>query len=114
MTRRFRDDEIEGFLTFLLESPKMKGGAKAVKEFKETSNVYRIITQLRDDLKQYKKRLDFVANNSLLSLRRSGSNGWVVWDQRNGLMILSEAKTPEEATDKAIKKIEKGNHAKSK
>ena len=40
MTRRFTPEEIEGFLTFLLE-----GGAD-----KSCSNVYLISTQLRDDL----------------------------------------------------------------
>lgn len=43
MTHRFTPEEIEGFLTFLTE-----GGAD-----KRCSNVYLIITQLRDDLAHY-------------------------------------------------------------
>lgn len=113
MAQRFRDDEIEGFLNFLLENPRMRGGDNAVVEFKKTSNVYRIITQLRDDLKASQKRFEFLANNSLLTLRKS-DRSWVVWDQRNGLVILAEGSTPEEVVDKAIKKIEKESYEKSK
>ena len=56
LPHRFTPEEIEGFLTFLLE-----GGAD-----KRCSNVYLIITQLRDDL----RRLEMFKN----ALR--GNAGW--------------------------------------
>lgn len=49
---RFTPDEIEGFLRFILE-----GGAD-----KRCSNVYRIITQLRDDLRYHKDAVNHLAS----------------------------------------------------
>lgn len=45
--RKFTNEEIDNFLTFLVEGAMLKG--IAVDQFKETSNIYRIITQLKDE-----------------------------------------------------------------